>query len=335
MNKSDCRVVRFVPGSLELPEALAFQLDLEDFAGKLDHSLASLGSFGVLGGRVLSADEATALSQAGGMRLLDVCGTVRAYPLDFDAKGAFELEELGTLFLYVEGGSRTMSPGAARAANAMDEAFGHFRQVVIDDMSDVLDVDPAGSDVGGDQDAKTALLEGGKGGGPLRLRAVTMDHGGLNTLTDQVLGDALGAPLGAREDQGTAGFFGQQTVEHVCLAVDGNFVSLQLDVFGRFEGGTEREAHGIAGVVLDEVGHRAFHRGGEAQGLALFREQSSDLADRGKKTHVEHAVGLVQDERFHGAQVDESTVNEVLQAAGSSDNHASALADGVDLPAFG
>src|ERR1700738_2345556 len=53
----------------------------------------------------------------------------------------------------------------------MDEVFGHFGQVKIDDVRNVLDVDAAGGDVGGDQDAVAALLETGQGGVALRVRA--------------------------------------------------------------------------------------------------------------------------------------------------------------------
>ena len=56
-----------------------------------------------------------------------------------------------------------MSTGASGAANAMDEVFGDFGQVVVDDVGDVLHVNSARGDVGGDQDAITSLLEAGQG----------------------------------------------------------------------------------------------------------------------------------------------------------------------------
>ena len=60
----------------------------------------------------------------------------------------------------------------------------------------------------------------------------------------------------------------------------------------------------------------------------------SDLSNRGKKTHVEHAIGFIEDERLHGAEVDVFAVDEILQTARSGDDHASTLANGIDLTAF-
>src|SRR6202166_3539171 len=73
---------------------------------------------------------------------------ISAHTLDFDSQCAFQLEELGTLFFDEQGGSYAVSSVAASAADAVDEIFCHFRQVVIDDVGDVLDVNSAWRDVG-------------------------------------------------------------------------------------------------------------------------------------------------------------------------------------------
>src|SRR5450432_1676138 len=117
-------------------------------------------------------------------------GAIGAHSLDPYAEGALELEQLGALFFHEQRRSRAASTGAASAANTVNEAFGNFRQVIIDDVGNVFDVDSAGSDVGRDQNAKTSLLEARKSGNALGLRAVTMNHGGLDTLANQILGNA-------------------------------------------------------------------------------------------------------------------------------------------------
>src|SRR5258708_38209165 len=85
--------------------------------------------------------------------------TIGAHPFDFNAEGAFQLEQLGALVLHVERGGNTAAACAARTANAVDKVFRHFGQIVVDDVNDVLHVNSAGSDVGGDQNAETAALE--------------------------------------------------------------------------------------------------------------------------------------------------------------------------------
>src|SRR5207302_584598 len=59
------------------------------------------------------------------------------------------------------------------------------------------------------------------------------------------------------------------------------------------------DAHGI----LEERVHQALdlqrHGGGEEQRLPAQGEQLADALDVGDEAHVEHAVGLVDDEDFH------------------------------------
>ena len=63
-----------------------------------------------------------------------------------------------------------------------------------------------------------SLLESGQGRGALRLRTVAVDHGGGKAFAIQILGQALGAALGAGEDQAAAGLFRQQAMKHLLLA---------------------------------------------------------------------------------------------------------------------
>ena len=65
--------------------------------------------------------------------------------------------------------------GARGAADAVDVGFRDVRQVVIDDVADAVDVDAAGGDVGGDQDAQLAVAEVGERALALVLRLVAVD----------------------------------------------------------------------------------------------------------------------------------------------------------------
>ena len=133
----------------------------------------------------------------------------------------------------VKRGGEAQFTGASGASDAVDEVLRDLGQVVVDDVGDVLHVNAAGGQVGRDQNAVASLLESGQGGGALRLRAVAVNHGGGKAFTIQVLGQALGAALGAGEDQAASGFLGEQAVEYFLLAVGGDFESLHADVFRR------------------------------------------------------------------------------------------------------
>ena len=162
-----------------------------------------------------------------------------------------------------------------------------------------------------------------------------MNHGGGEAVAVQALGDALGAALGAREDQAAPGFLGKQTLQHLLLAVDGNFKGLHAHIFGRLERRTEREARRILQVVLYEVGDGCFHRRREAHGLALFGQNRGDALDGWEKAHVQHAVRFVENQDAQRVEVEELAIEIVFQAARSSYNETRSLANGLKLRALG
>src|ERR1700720_2760138 len=105
----------------------------------------------------------------------------------------------------------------------MDKIFSHFRQIVVDDVCDVLDMNAARGKIGRNQNAITPLLKSSQGCGALGFRAATMDHLGMNALPIDIFGDSLGASLGAREYEASAALFGKKTMERILLAVGGDF----------------------------------------------------------------------------------------------------------------
>src|SRR5437764_816182 len=76
--------------------------------------------------------------------------------------------------------------------------------VVVDDAADVVDVDAAGGDVGGHQDLSPAIGEGAQGPVALGLRATAVDRHGRHAGPLQLVGQPVGAVLGAAEDDGGA-----------------------------------------------------------------------------------------------------------------------------------
>ena len=73
------------------------------------------------------------------------------------------------------------------------------------DDVDVVDVDPAGGHVGGHQHVELALGEVPQGPLPGALAQVAVDGHGLDALTVELEGQAVGAPLGADEHEAAEG----------------------------------------------------------------------------------------------------------------------------------
>jgi hypothetical protein len=274
--------------------------------------------------------EAAGLFEGRGWRTV-----VGAQALHLDAEGALELEEFGALFSCEKRGGYAVFSGAAGAAYAVDEVLGNLGQVEIDDLRDVLDVDAARGDVGGDQDAVAPLLESSEGGVPLGLRAVAVNHGGGEAVAIEIFADTIGGAFGAGEHEAATGFLGKQAVERLLLPIGGNLESLHANILRGLQNGTERKAHGIPHVVLHEMHDGGFQCCRETHGLAFFRQNRGNSANGWEKAHVEHAVSFVENEDAKILEVEKPAVQEILEPAGSGDDEARALANGAKLCAFG
>src|SRR5262245_7733406 len=69
-----------------------------------------------------------------------------------------------------------LAPRAARAAGAMDVVLDREREVVVDDQIDVVDVDAARGDVGGDEEPRLAARERLQHEVPLLRALVAVDR---------------------------------------------------------------------------------------------------------------------------------------------------------------
>src|SRR5271169_4510217 len=197
-----------------------------------------------------------------------------------------------------------MFAGAPGAANAMNEILGHLRQVVIDDVSNFLNVDTPGGKIRRDEHAEASLLKAGQGRSALRLRTVAVDCSGSDAVATQAFGNTLRSSLGTRENQAAAALLAKQVAKQVELTVNRDLERLESHVFGGLQRGTQRNAHGSPCIFLYEPSHISFQGRGEAHGLALFGEYSRNPSNRGKKSHVQHAIGLVEHEHLQIGEMD-------------------------------
>ena len=78
-----------------------------------------------------------------------------------------------------------------------------------------------------------------------------------------------------------------------------------------------RIAHELHRQLLDRIGERRR----EQQRLALPRQAAEHAFDCRQEAHVEHAVGLVEDQDFDAGQVDGPSLHMVDQAPGGGDEN--------------
>ena len=224
--------------------------------------------------------------------------------------------ELAALAAVAERQGDARGAGARGAADAMDVALGVGRQLVVDDVGDARDVDAARGEIGGDQHAGPAAAEVVERLLAGVLRLVAVDRLGAHAAILERLGDAVGAALGAGEDDDALErLVGQQMAEQRTLAGGGHEVDALVDLL---DGAALRGDLDLLGVLQDlrgELGDVTRHGGREQQRLALLGDRGHDAAHVADEAHVEHAVGLVEDEEGHVRQLDVAALDQVEQPA--------------------
>src|SRR5690242_16618769 len=85
--------------------------------------------------------------------------TVRRNSLHPNSKCTFQLEQVCPLLSHEESRSKATLAGSSRAANTMNESFGYLRKVIVNNVSDVLDVNATGNQIRGDEHAVLPSLK--------------------------------------------------------------------------------------------------------------------------------------------------------------------------------
>ena len=222
--------------------------------------------------------------------------------------------------------------GAAGAADAVHVVFRHVGQFEIDHLRQLVDVQTARGDVGGDQHRQRAVLELRQRTRTCGLALVAVDGGRLDAMLGQVLGELVGAVLGAGEHQRLEPLlFLDQVGEQFALLFLANHVDGLIDALGG--GVTRRHFHRgrVVQQTLGELADLVGEGGREQQVLALLGQQREHLADVADEAHVEHAVGLVQHQEFDAREVERALADVVEQAPRGGDQDVDTLLERTDL----
>jgi hypothetical protein len=225
----------------------------------------------------------------------------------------------------------TFGACACGASDAVDVIFGLHRHIEIDDEVDAFYVDAARGDIGRDQDAVLAGLEAIERLATLIERAIAVYLGGGVSHARHLVAQALGTELHARKDDSAAGVLLEKTLQErdfLPLRDDEKFLR---DAIGGRARRRDLDLHGHLHVVGGELTDLAAQRRREEARLALFRNRFDDLADLWPETHIEHAIGLVDDEVIDGVETDSALVEVVDEAARCRDDDRGAAMQCIDL----
>src|SRR5580693_3719190 len=181
--------------------------------------------------------------------------------------------QLAALAAVAERQGDARGAGARGAADAMDVALGVGRQLVVDDVGHAVDIDAARGEIGGDQYAGLAAAEIVERLLAGVLRLVAVNRLGGDTTIFQRFGDAVGAALGAGEDDDPLErHIGQQVAEQRALGGGVHEVDALVDLVDGAALALRRDLDSL-GILQDlrrELGDVARHGGGEQERLALL-----------------------------------------------------------------
>ena len=104
-----------------------------------------------------------------------------------------------------------------------------------------------------------------------------------------------------------------------------------LEALDRRGLGRHLDAHRVGQDLAREARDFVRHGGGKQQRLAGLGQGRDDLSDVAHEAHVEHPVGLVEDEELDRLEPRAPLAHEVEQAARRGDENVDAAAQGVDL----
>ena len=181
--------------------------------------------------------------------------------------------------------------------------LGVVGDVIVDHHADVVDIDTARHDVGGDEQIDIARLKVLHDLFALLLRQVRVHLLDADVETGERGCELLDLELGAGEDdRACRGCFAEE------LRQDGQLLALIADIGGLHDalGRAGDSQLDLGGVVQDGAGELLdlrWHRRREHHALTVLRQRTVDLHDVLLEAHVEHAVSLVEHEVRHSREV--------------------------------
>ncbi|VVE71164.1 hypothetical protein PPN31119_03838 [Pandoraea pnomenusa] len=223
-------------------------------------------------------------------------------------------------------------PCATGAADTVHIVFRDFRQVEVHHVRQLVDVDPARGDVGGDQHLERAALELGQRARAGALALVAVDRQRRNAALRELFGQAVGTVLGAREHEHLEPVvLAHEMLEQFALAIAIDRVDFLLDRLGRRVAARDLDQRRRLEQAVGQLLYLVGERGREQQVLTFGRQRRQHAPDVADEAHVEHAVGFVEHENLHARQVHRFLLHVVEQTSRRGNENVDAARELLDL----
>ena len=211
----------------------------------------------------------------------------------------------------------THSAGTPDSVHVVVDVAG---QVVVDHLSDIGDVEASRRHIGRHKHGTVPALELSQGVFSLTLALVAVDGDGGDASVQKGVLELVGTSLGLHEDEHESVLHDREEVEHRAdLLVLLDPLDLLGDVLGRGADSAHREEHVVLHEVAGETLDLHWEGGAEHEGLSLegHVRLDHDAANLRLEPHVEHSVGLVENQKLNAVESDAPALHEVDEATGS------------------
>ena len=245
---------------------------------------------------------------------------------------ALDVADLKQLPARHERDGSTGAAGAARPPDAMDVILAVIGQVIVEHDLDVVHVNAARGDVGGDQEFQAGLAEFIHYPVALHLRHIAVQAVGHVALGLQMIHQLIHHPLGVAENDAQLQVVDvDQAREQIHLEAAVHLVINLLD---------GRDGHRllldfyvlrVAGILFDEVADGPRHGGRKENGLPLLGRILQDGFNILAKTHVQHHVRLVENHHLERVEADGSPPHVIHHPARGADDDLGALLESPEL----
>ena len=215
---------------------------------------------------------------------------------------------------------------AAGPADAVDVVFGILWQLVVEDDIDVIHIDAARRHIGGDEDFDGPLAEESENPLAHGLGDVAVKPVGRVTPGEEFLGAFIDGALRVAENDGEARLL---EIDDAGDELDARALARLVADLGD---GVDRETLafdldelGLVPVALDDAADGVVHCRREKHRLAIIGERAEEIFHFIGKTHVEHAVRLVENGDLDRIEIEGAALNVVDEPAGGADDDLGAL----------
>src|SRR5680860_597433 len=196
-----------------------------------------------------------------------------------------------------EGHAGTRAAGSRGPTDAMDVVLVVVRRIEVDHVRDAVEIESSCRDVGRDEHIDSALGEAVQRALARGLGHASVHRVRCHTPRRQLLAKPVHSPLGADEYQSQVALVGvQQTNELVELACVVDREEPMCGVLDREGLLLSLITDGVVRVGACKLADSSIERRREEHRLMLTPEPREDAVDLRLEAHVEHSVGLVQNQ---------------------------------------